>query len=118
MVRICRTLTAVRGSHQVPKSAARVLTGGDLKKEVARETRVLRTAESDVAAIDKGSERQVQKRILRAARRRRDGLARSVPRLAAAQGMTSLLQLRSVTDATRGQYARTLDKFKDFEKNH
>ena len=55
MVRICRTLTAARGSHQVPKNTARVLTGGDLKKEVVRETRVLRTAESDVAAIDKGS---------------------------------------------------------------
>ena len=32
--------------------------------------------------------------------------------------MASLLQLRSVTEATRVQYSRTLDKFKDFAVEH
>ena len=113
MVQVCRALAANRKSQQVPRNAARSPTGGDRKKAAARATKVRRTAESEVAAGDKAGDRQVKKKFLWAARRRREGLARSTPRLAAAQGMASLLPPRSGTDATRGQYSRALDKFKD-----
>ena len=56
MVQLGRTLTDGRGGRRMMLGAARGRTIGELANKAARETKVLRTTRSKVAAIDKASD--------------------------------------------------------------